>query len=135
MRVLTIGTFDLFHAGHAFLLGWAAMFGELHVGVNTDTFVKKYKGRAPALPIDERGSVIRELPFVKGVYANEDAGDTLIRELMPDLIAIGSDWHVRNYLGQINVTQEWLDEKEIGVLYIPRKGLSSTTRVREQLRV
>ena len=133
MKVLTIGTFDLFHAGHAFLLGWAAMFGELHVGVNTDTFVVSYKGKRPALPIEERAGVIRELPFVKGVYANEDHGDTLIRELAPNLIAIGSDWHTRDYLEQIGISQLELDELEIGVLYIPRKGLASTTRIREEL--
>ena len=133
MKVLTIGTFDLFHAGHAFLLGWASMFGELHVGVNTDTFVVSYKGKRPALPIEERAGVIRELPFVKGVYANEDHGDTLIRELAPNIIAIGSDWHSRDYLGQINVSQEFLDEQEIAVLYIPRKGVASSTRARELL--
>lgn len=133
MKVLTIGTFDLFHAGHAFLLGWAAMFGELHVGVNTDTFVVSYKSKRPALPIEERAGVIRELPFVKGVYPNEDHGHTLIRELEPNIIAIGSDWHERDYLVQIGMTQAEIDELEIAVLYVPRKGVASSTRAREML--
>ena len=50
MRVLTLGTFDVPHYGHLRLLERAAGFGDLFVGVNSDRFIKTYKGAAPAVP-------------------------------------------------------------------------------------
>lgn len=41
MRVLTLGTFDLFHEGHRCLLDRARELGSLVVGVNTDRFAEE----------------------------------------------------------------------------------------------
>ena len=46
MRVITFGTFDLFHIGHLNILEKALQLGdELIVGVSTDTFSFEKKNR------------------------------------------------------------------------------------------
>ena len=99
--VLTIGTFDLFHLGHLRLLERAAEFGRLEVGVNTDEFVASYKGRPPVVPFDERREIVEALRCVTIAPRNDGPGRDLIREVMPDLLVIGMDWHGR-YLEQID---------------------------------
>lgn len=132
-KVLTIGTFDLFHAGHASLLARAASFGELDVGVNTDEFVSSYKKQTPALPLADRLTTIAALPFVAKAWPNADNGRTLIRAVDPAIIVIGSDWHGRDYLAQIGVTQEELDEAGCALIYVPYTSFVSTSRLRKQL--
>lgn len=126
-RVLTIGTFDGFHHGHARLLAACSRLGDLHVGVNTGRFCATYKTE-PAQTWAERAAVLRELPFVAAVYENDGPGRDLIEQVGPDVLAAGSDWHGR-YLEQIGCSQEWLDQQRIGVLYLPRTaGVSSSER-------
>ncbi len=45
---------------------------------------------------------------------------------------IGSDWARKDYISQLGVTQDWLDDRGIGICYLPyTKGISSTM-LREQ---
>lgn len=129
MRVLTIGTFDLLHCGHIRLFRRAAQFGELHVGVNSDRFVKEYK-RAPKDPLDVRLRRVAAIRSVHAVHENDGPGIDLIRELMPDLIAIGSDWLERDYLQQIGTTADELVALDASVLFLPRTPGVSTTQLR-----
>lgn len=130
MKVLTIGTFDLFHVGHLNLLERAAKHGDLYVGVNTDRFVTDYKGRAPVIPEAHRLRIIRAIACVQDAYLNDGRGRDLIEHVMPDCIAIGGDWHERGYLKQIDVSQEWLDRNRVTVAYVPHTPGISTTQLR-----
>jgi hypothetical protein len=38
---------------------------------------------------------------------------------MPDIIAIGSDWAVKDYAKQMNFDQDWLDARGIALIFIP----------------
>jgi hypothetical protein len=45
----------------------------------------------------------------------------------PDYVLIGSDWARKDYYKQMGFTQDWLDARGIGLIYIPyTKGISST---------
>jgi hypothetical protein len=45
----------------------------------------------------------------------------------PDYIIIGSDWARRDYYAQMGFDQDWLDERNIGLIYVPyTAGISST---------
>ena len=128
-RVLTLGTFDRFHLGHLRLLERAAQFGALHVGVNSDRFATSYK-RTPGIGERERYAIVAALRCVQRTYINEGPGRRLIDYVRPALIAVGSDWHGNSYLAQIGVDQDWLDERGIAVVYLPRTpGVSSTERM------
>lgn len=136
--VLTIGTFDLFHVGHLELLsicrGIATSRGRVVVGVNTDAFVERFKGRRPVIPVGQRMEMLAACRHVDEVVVNtgEDARP-LIEAVAPRFIAIGDDWAPpRDYLGQLGVSQDWLDERGIEIVYLVRGRYVSTTQIRDR---
>jgi bifunctional ADP-heptose synthase (sugar kinase/adenylyltransferase) len=107
----------------------------LVVGVNSDKFTKSFK-EAPIMNETERMYTLSR----NGYYPilNTSAGKSLIEEVKPNILAVGSDWARKDYLKQIDVTQDWLDKRHIILCYIPyiqALPISSTEikrRVREQ---
>ena len=129
LKVYTGGTFDLFHAGHVRFLERCRQFGKVTVALNTDEFIEAYKGKPPVMSYQERAEVLLACRFVHDVVPNFDGADsrTAIDWVQPDLIVIGSDWAVRDYHAQMGFDQAWLDERGIGLCYLPyTKGVSST---------
>jgi len=131
--VYTGGTFDLFHAGHVnFLKRCKEIAGELGsvvVSLNTDEFIKEYKGKPPVVSFSDRMAVLKACQYVDQVIANSGGADSkpTILQVQPNIIAIGTDWARRDYYKQMQFTQDWLDEKNISLIYIPyTKGISST---------
>jgi glycerol-3-phosphate cytidylyltransferase len=136
--VLTLGTFDLMHVGHLELLQASrdlAGDGRVVVGLNTDRFITDYKGRAPIQPYAQREAMLRACRLVDLVVANIGGEDSkpCIEMVHPDLLTIGDDWYQRDYLGQLGVTQAWLDQRKLKIAYIPRTTGESTTRLRTVL--
>lgn len=89
--VLTSGTFDLFHIGHArYLQAARAAGGEnavLVVGVDSDAKVRARKGpRRPIVPEGERAEMI--LHFGDFAVIKEDSGEKwgLIKAVHPDIL-------------------------------------------------
>ena len=133
-RVLTIGTFDILHFGHvAFLIQCARLGTELLVGVNTDAFAGKFKA-APVMSEAERVWSLRQLGY--RTLVNDGPGRDLIGEAGPDVLAIGSDWARRDYLAQVDVDQDWLDERKVILAYVPYVQAMpiSTTEIRRRVR-
>ena len=132
LKVYTGGTFDLFHAGHvAFLMTCKQLAGdaEVVVSLNTDEFIEEYKGKPPVMSYAERATVLAACRFVDKVIPNIGGLDSkiAIAQASPDLIVIGSDWARRDYYKQMGFDQDWLDDFEIGLVYIPyTRGISST---------
>lgn len=129
LTVYTGGTFDLFHSGHVELLRRCAEFGSVTVALNTDEFIEAYKGRKPVMSYAEREAVLLGCRWVNRVVPNLGGADSRIAIdlVKPDLIVIGSDWAVRDYHAQMGFDQPWLDERGIGLCYVPyTKGISST---------
>jgi glycerol-3-phosphate cytidylyltransferase len=129
LTIYTGGTFDLFHAGHVNFLSKCSELGNVIVSLNTDEFIAEYKGKPPVMSYAERETVLRSCQYVAGVIPNTGGADSrpAIQSIMPDIIAIGSDWARRDYHAQMGFTQDWLDENEISVVYIPyTQGISST---------
>ena len=140
LRVYTGGSFDLFHSGHVRFLercnSLAGPDGEVVVSLNTDEFIKAYKGKGLVMNYEERKTVLEGCRWVSSVVPNVGGADSTIAidYVQPDLIVIGSDWAKRDYYTQMGFDQDWLDERGIGLTYIPyTKGISSTdikTRLR-----
>lgn len=129
LTVYTGGTFDLFHAGHVNFLQRCAELGSVTVSLNTDEFIEAYKGRKPVISYEERKTVLEGCRWVDRVIPNLGGTNSRISiELVqPDLIVIGSDWARRDYYTQMEFSQDWLDERGIGLCYIPyTQGISST---------
>lgn len=134
LKVYTGGTFDLFHAGHVNFLKRcqeiAGVGGRVVVALNTDEFVFKYKKKKPILSFQQRKDVLDSCRYVDEVVENsggEDSKITIEMVQSVDVIAIGSDWATKNYYAQMQFNQDWLDSKNISLIYIPyTKGISST---------
>jgi cytidyltransferase-like protein len=132
-EVLTIGTFDVPHLGHAYLFQQAARLGDLTVGVNSDAFVEAYKGAPPVYSWAERRAAVASLGYV--VEKNDGAGRDLIDRVSPDYLVIGSDWAPpRDYFAQVAIDQEFLDARRITMVYVPRVPGLASSGIRERCR-
>lgn len=133
--VYTGGTFDLFHSGHAAFLARCAELGEVIVALNTDEFIEAYKGKPPVMTYTEREQVLLSCRSVTAVIPNWGGADSkpAIETVKPNLIVIGSDWAKRDYYAQMGFTQDWLDQRGIGLCYIPYTQGISTTAIKARL--
>lgn len=139
MIVYTGGTFDLFHSGHVNLLKRckeiAGLDGKVVVSINKSEFIEKFKGKAPICTDEERAAVVRSCKYVDEVVFNLGGEDSKISiELAnPNYIIVGSDWAKRDYYAQMQFTQEWLDERGIGLIYVPYSREISSTDIKKRM--
>jgi glycerol-3-phosphate cytidylyltransferase len=133
--VYTGGTFDLPHKGHYRLLKRAAEIGIVVVALNTDEFIQSYKGRPPILSYEERKEALLACRWVDQVVPNVGGTDSkiAIEMVSPDYIIIGSDWARRDYYLQMGFTQDWLDQRGIGLIYVPYTEGISTTDIKNRM--
>jgi cytidyltransferase-like protein len=127
--VYTGGSFDMPHHGHFRLLERAAQFGDVVVSLNLNEFSLQYKNKPLIMSYEERREILMACKWVSDVVPNVGGADSRIsiEIVKPDYIIIGSDWATKDYHAQMGFTQEWLDERGIGLVYVPyTKGISST---------
>ena len=136
--VVTAGSFDLLHVGHLALFReckkLAGDYGVVVVAVNTDEFVAKFK-REPIVPFIDRAAMVRAIRYVDDVVANDGLDQSaLIDSLSPDILVIGVDWAAKNYYEQIGVTQDWLHERNISLVYVAHEHTNtvSTSLIRSR---
>jgi glycerol-3-phosphate cytidylyltransferase len=138
--VYTGGTFDLFHSGHVNLLkrckDIAGVDGKVVVSLNKNDFIEQYKGKPAVCSDTERRAVLMSCRYVDEVVFNVGGIDSKIAiELVsPDYIVIGSDWANKDYYSQMNFTQEWLDKRNIGLVYIPYSKNISSSQIKNRLK-
>jgi cytidyltransferase-like protein len=140
MTVLTIGTFDRVHIGHLELFAAcrrrAGSGGQVVVSVNTDDFVERFKGRRPMWDQEYRMTMLRALRDVDLVIGNtgDEYAGRVIAQVRPRFLLVGDDWAPpKDYLGQLHVTQAFLDDRGITVEFVPRTTGESTTSIRARL--
>jgi len=106
------------------------------VSLNTDEFIEGYKGKPPVLSYQEREAVLKSCKYVDQVIPNVGGSDSkiAIELVQPDYIAIGSDWTKKNYYEQMGFTQDWLDERGIGLIYVPYTKNISSTNIKNRLK-
>ena len=124
-KVLTYGTFDLFHIGHINLLKRAKELGDyLVVGVSTDEF-NNIKGKKSVFSFQDRKKIIESLKCVDEVIEenNWDQKISDIKNLNIDTFVIGDDWE-----GKFDFLSEFCE-----VIYLKRTENISTTYIKENL--
>jgi glycerol-3-phosphate cytidylyltransferase len=127
MRVITFGTFDVFHVGHLRIIKRARELGDyLVVGVSTDEMNFKKKGRNPVYSQKERMEIISALRYVDEVFSEEslELKRHYIQAYKVDALVMGDDW-----AGKFD---EFNDICK--VVYLPRTPSISTTAVIEKIR-
>ena len=126
-KVLTYGTFDLFHWGHLEMLRRARELGDhLTVAVSTDEFTEEQKGKTCACPYVERAAIVSAIRYVDGVIPETcwEQKPVDVREHNIDVFVIGDDWNGKfdDILG---------DDCE--VIYLSRTPDISTTGIKTSL--
>ena len=121
-KIITYGTFDLFHIGHLELLRRAKGLGDyLVVGVSNDRF-NSLKGKKCIYPYKERSKIINAVKYVDEVIQEsswEQKRNDIV-ELGIDVFTIGDDW-----------TGKFDDLKDIcDVEYLPRTQGISTRNIK-----
>jgi len=133
MKILyTGGTFDLFHYGHInFLRQCSKLADRVVVSLNTDEFICEFKGHNPIMSYKERELSLLGCSFVSKVIPNLSGQDSkpTILSVNPDIIAIGDDWCHRDYYAQMNFTQEWIENNNMVLVYIPYTSGISTSEI------
>jgi len=88
--VLVTGGFDPLHSGHIEYFKAAKQLGdELHVGVNSDEWLQRKKGRA-FMPFVERAKLIEALGVVDRVLSFDDADNTACGAIYKTMATNGS---------------------------------------------
>lgn len=134
----TGATFDCPHVGHVNFLRECRKFcGYLVVSLNTDSFIEEYKGKSPLYSYKEREQMILDTGLVDDVIPNSGGADSkpVILEVKPDIIIIGSDWARKDYYKQMSFSQDWLDEHNISLMYIPYYKLISTSDIKRRVNI
>jgi len=118
------GCFDVIHRGHVELFKYAQSLGdELLVGIDSDNKVKKDKGKdRPFNKLEDRVEVLKSIKYINKIYNFDTTKglETLIKEISPDIMVIGSDWKDKTIIGE-KYTKE--------VIFFDRVGDHSTTKI------
>jgi glycerol-3-phosphate cytidylyltransferase len=97
-RVITFGTFDLFHIGHLNLLRRARALGDcLIVGVSSDDLNQSKKAKLPVIPLADRIAIVAGVRYVDEVFVEEslELKGEYLRRHRADVLVMGDDWQGR----------------------------------------
>lgn len=125
-KVLTYGTFDLFHVGHLNVLERAKSLGtHLTVAISTDEF-NQIKDKKSTVPFEDRKRIVEALRVVDECIP-EFSWDQKIDDVIKydiDIFVIGDDWQ-----GKFDFLMDYCE-----VIYLPRTPGISTTEIKDNIK-
>jgi glycerol-3-phosphate cytidylyltransferase len=125
-KVLTYGTFDLFHLGHLRILERAKKFGDyLVVAISTDEF-NLVKGKKCVYPYDHRAQIVKAIRYVDEVIPEKKWEQKIddVRNHKIDVFVMGEDWK-----GKFDFLKDYCE-----VIYLERTEGISTTDIKNNLK-
>ena len=124
-KVITYGTFDLFHIGHLRLLQRVKDLGHhLTVAISTDDF-NAVKGKKTLIPYEQRKEIVENIKCVDQVIPETcwEQKENDIKTFNIDIFAMGNDWE-----GEFDFLK-----KHCEVVYLPRTDDISSTEIKKQM--
>jgi glycerol-3-phosphate cytidylyltransferase len=124
IRVITFGTYDLFHIGHYNILKRSRDLGEkLIVGISSDILNEK-KGKISVNKTEKRVKDVMETKFAAECFVEEslEEKDNYIKKYECDLLVMGDDW------------EDKFDWVSCPCIYFPRTPNISTTMLKEEIK-
>ena len=124
-RVITYGTFDLFHEGHVRILRRAKALGDyLVVAISSDEF-NQLKGKKSVMSYEQRKEVVEAIRYVDLVIPEHDWEQKIndVQKYDIDVFVMGDDW-----TGKFDFLKDYCE-----VVYLPRTENISTTMIKEKL--
>lgn len=126
IKILTYGTYDLFHYGHLRILQRAKALGDyLIVAVSTDEF-NAVKNKKSTYPYNERAEIVNAIKYVDQVIPENNWEQKIedIKQHKIDIMVMGDDWK-----GEFDFLKEYCE-----VVYLPRTPAISSTEIKEDIR-
>ena len=126
IKVITFGTFDMWHMGHSNLLSRCCKYSEnICAGVSSDEFTFQKKQILPRDDLKTRLENIKKCKFVKKVFeeTSMELKNEYIKLYSANILIMGDDW------------QDKFDWVDCCVIYLPRTPNISSTMLREQMNV
>ena len=123
-KVITFGTFDVFHIGHVSILERAKSYGDyLIVGVSSDNLNFSKKGRVPIYNEKDRKKIIKSLSCVDEVFTETslELKRQCISDFNAEILIMGDDWK-----GKFDNHKDQCE-----VIYLPRTPSVSTKEIIE----
>lgn len=132
-KVFVSGCYDLLHSGHVAFFKEASKYGDLYVGIGSDSTVADLKGRETINSEQERLYMVQSIKYVTGAFVNSGNG---IIDFERELTDLKPHYFVVNEDGFSPAKQQLCDKLgiELKVLErIPDAGLParSTTSIRQ----
>lgn len=124
-KVITYGTFDLFHQGHYRLLQRAKQLGDyLIVGITTESYDKTRGKLGVVDSIMTRIENVKKTGFADEIIIEDSPGQKFsdVKKYNIDIFTVGSDW-----TGQFDYLKDYCK-----VVYLERTKDISSTMLREQ---
>lgn len=140
IKVITYGTYDLFHEGHYRLLKRAKELGDyLIVGVTTEEYDKQ-RGKVHVVDdLQTRIANVKKTGFVDEIIIEKSAGQKIkdIQKYDVDIFTVGSDWagkfdYIKDYCSVVyldrtrNISSTMLRDRNTRILRI---GIIGTGRI------
>lgn len=125
-KVITYGTFDLFHVGHVNLLRRAKALGDyLVVAVSTDEF-NALKGKKAYYSFEDRRTIVEAIRYVDEVIPENNWEQKIqdVKDHDIDIFVMGDDWK-----GKFDFLKDYCE-----VVYLPRTEGISTTKIKGDLK-
>ena len=131
-KVFVSGCYDLLHSGHVAFFKEASQYGELYVGIGSDSTIEELKGRPTINSEQERLYMVKAVRYVKDAFINSGRGmmdfEQELNDLQPDIFVVNEDGYSPAKLSlckKMNIELKVLER-------IPDAGLParSTTAIR-----
>lgn len=94
-KVFVSGCFDMLHSGHVAFFKEASQYGDLYVGIGSDSTIRALKGRDTVNSDQERLYMVKSIKYVKDAFINSGSGfmdfDNDLRNLSPDIFVVNDD--------------------------------------------
>ena len=123
IKVITFGTYDLFHIGHTNILKRAKTYGnQLVVGVSTDVLNKK-KGKTSINNLEKRKLDVKCSGYADIIFDEDslEQKNEYVKKYNCNLLIMGDDW------------KDGFNFCDCACIYLPRTPDISTTLLKQQL--
>lgn len=135
-KVFVSGCYDMLHSGHVAFFKEASKYGDLYVGIGSDSTIEELKKRKPVYSEKERLYMVRAIRYVKDAWINPGSGlmdfADIVDSLKPDVFVVNSD-------GGNDTKRRFCEERGIKYVVLEREpdaGLEarSTTSLRTNVK-
>lgn len=124
-KVFVSGCYDLLHSGHVEFFRQASQYGDLYVGIGSDSTILKYKNHHTLYDENERLFMVKSIRYVKDAVINQGSG---IMDFIPTVEALHPDVFVVNEDGSNEDKRRFCEERGIEYVVLkrdPAEGLKA----------